>query len=347
MRASRLVRLLLLLQARGQLTAPELAAELEVSVRTIYRDVESLSAAGVPVYADRGPAGGYRLLDGYRTRLTGLTASEAASLFLAGAPGPAAELGLGAMLAAAELKLLAALPPGLRARAERVRERFHLDAPGWFRETDEVPWLATIADAVWDQRRLRVRYERWGPEEVPRTLEPLGLVLKAGTWYLAASPAGAAGARAGGQGAAGSAATADTARWVRSYRVARIRCLDVLPERFERPEGFDLAGWWQVNSRELAWRLFRGEAVVRLSPRGRELLPVLLGTAQARAAADSACPPDSSGWTQVVVPIESVDHGVADFLRLGAEAEVLAPEELRLRIAGAVHTLAGVYPPPT
>jgi predicted DNA-binding transcriptional regulator YafY len=363
MRASRLVRLLLLLQARGQMTAPELAAELEVSVRTVYRDVESLSAAGVPVYADRGPAGGYRLLDGYRTRLTGLTASEAASLFLAGAPGPAAELGLGTMLAAAELKLLAALPPEFRARAAGVRERFHLDAPGWFRETDEVPWLCAIADAVWDQRRLRIRYERWGPEEVTRTLEPLGLVLKAGTWYLVASPAGEtgaagpegtavhaaipAGARAREPAAAGPAGAAGLARRVRSYRVTRIRRLDLLPQRFERPGGFDLAGWWQANSRELAWRLFRGEAVVRLSPRGRELLPVLLGAAQARAASDSAGPPDAGGWSRVVVPIESIDHGVADFLRLGAEAEVLAPRELRLRIAGAVHALACIYPPPT
>ncbi len=195
MRASRLVRVLLLLQARGRRTAAELAAELDVSVRTVYRDVESLSAAGVPVYADRGPAGGYRLVDGYRTRLTGMTAGEAESLFLAGMPGPAAELGLGTVLAAAELKLLAALPPELRSRAVRVRERFHMDAPGWFREADEVPWLAAVADAVWNQHALRVHYRRWGAQEVTRVIEPLGIVLKAGTWYLVAAPA-SSGARA-------------------------------------------------------------------------------------------------------------------------------------------------------
>jgi predicted DNA-binding transcriptional regulator YafY len=159
-RASRLVSLLLLLQARGRLTADQLAEELEVSVRTIYRDVQSLHAAGVPLYGEAGDGGGYRLLDGYRTRLTGLTAGEAETVFLAGLPTAAAELGLGAALATAELKLQAALPAGLRERAARVRDRFHLDAPGWYYDGDSSPHLAAVADAVWNQRRVEVRYRR-------------------------------------------------------------------------------------------------------------------------------------------------------------------------------------------
>ncbi len=186
MRASRLVSLLLLLQARGQLTAAELARELEVSERTIHRDVEALSASGVPIYAERGATGGIRLVDGYRTRLTGMTGEEAEALFLAGMPGPAAELGLGTVVAGAQLKVLASLPPELRVRASRLVERFHLDAGEWFHRSQPVPHLGALSDAVWSATRIAIDYDR-GEGPTRRLLEPLGLVLKAGTWYVVAA----------------------------------------------------------------------------------------------------------------------------------------------------------------
>src|SRR6187397_3368241 len=160
MRASRLVQLLLLLQARGRTTAAVLATELEVSERTIHRDVEALSAAGIPIYAERGPHGGVRLVEGYRTRLTGMTEDEARALFLSGLPGPAAELGLGTVMTAARLKVLAALPPELRSRASRLVERFHLDATGWFHTGEEAPLLGTLSEAVWESHAVDIVYDR-------------------------------------------------------------------------------------------------------------------------------------------------------------------------------------------
>src|SRR5438309_5949030 len=219
MRATRLVSLLLVLQLRGQLTATELAAHFEVSVRTIHRDVEALVAAGVPIEAVRGPAGGYRLAGGYRTKLTGLTGAEAEALFVA--PAPAAELGLGGVLANARLKVLAALPAELQERASRAERYFHLDARGWFRAEDTVPHLPTIAAATWRGRRLSARY-REGRKIVRRTLDPLGLVLKGGAWYLVAH-------RSAG---------------LRVYRVSRFASVRIREEGFERPPGFDLAGFW-------------------------------------------------------------------------------------------------------
>ncbi|WP_328302216.1 helix-turn-helix transcriptional regulator [Actinomycetospora sp. NBC_00405] len=330
MRASRLLSVLLLLQNRGRVTARELADELEVSIRTIYRDMDALSASGVPVYADRGPDGGYSLLEGYRTHLTGMTAEEADALALSGMPEAAAELGLGRVLAAAQLKVQAALPGELSDRAGRIAERFHLDAPGWFREADHVPTLTGVADAVWNQRVVRVRYRRWatgGREpEVERELEPLGVVLKAGTWYLVALPHGS-----------------DPGATPRTYRVARILALETLDVRFDRPEDFDLWKYWHRRTQELTDALYQAEATVRLSPRAMELAPALLRPHTARALAEGSWPTDDDGWVRAVIPIESLAHARSELLGLGAEVEVLAPVALREQMADVARTLAGLY----
>lgn len=303
------------------MTAQALANELEVSVRTIYRDVDSLHAAGVPLYGDSGRDGGYQLLDGYRTRLTGLTSEEAESLFLAGLPGPAAELGLGSVVAAASLKLMAALPPELRDRAGRISSRFHLDAPAWYHDVDETPFLAAVADAVWHERVLRVRYHRWkAPQDVTRVLQPYGLVLKAGRWYLVARGSGP----------------------LATYRVSQILSLETLEERFTRPADFDLAAYWKSYLDDFEARRHRGTAVVRLSPDGVERLPDCMPAAVVSAVAATGRQL-ADGWVQAEIPIESVGHAVADLLRMGPDVEVIGPAEVRERMIDTVRVLAGWY----
>ncbi len=304
MRQSRLLSILLILQTRGRTTAGALAAEFEVSVRTIYRDIDQLSAAGAPVYADRGREGGFQLLDGYRTRLTGLTDAEAETLFLGGLAGPAAAMGFSEALMTMQLKLLAALPPERQAAAERMAGRFLLDPAGWYQGETGGERLPELAQAVWGQKRIAVRYERWsGPVE--RTLEPLGLILKGGVWYLAARPAGEPGATP------------------RTYRVSNILALEVGEDGFEA-------------------ELFTGEARLRLTAEGLRRLR-RLGPAYAAIVAETEMPAADS-WIEVTAPIESVEHAAIDFLRLGVEAEVFAPPELRSAMRRTAEQLAALYP---
>ena len=302
MRATRLVSLLLLLQMRGQLTAQELAGHFDVSIRTIHRDVESLAAAGVPVEAVRGPAGGYRLAGGYRTKLTGLTAEEAEALFVA--PAPAAELGLGGVLTNARLKVLAALPAELQERASRAERYFHLDSRRWFRAEDTVPHLPTIAAATWQERRLSARY-REGPKVVKRTLDPLGLVLKGGAWYLVAR-------RSAG---------------MRVYRVSRFASVRIRDDGFERPEGFELAAYWDEWSRSFEASLRRVEVRVRASELVRRFLPADLRGEDG----------------EYVVGFESLEDAFRELLKFGPDAEVLEPPELRERIARTATDVAALY----
>jgi predicted DNA-binding transcriptional regulator YafY len=321
MRASRLLSLLLLLQTRGRMTAQQLANELEVSVRTVYRDVEALSAAGVPLYGDAGHAGGYQLLDGYRTRLTGLTAAEAGALFLSGLPGPAAELGLGNVLTAATLKLRAALPASFRENACRLTERFYLDAPGWYRRPEDVPHLQVVASAVWERQVIQVTYRRWKePAEVTRRLEPHGLVLKAGTWYVVARCDGV----------------------MRTYRADQIVAAAACDCGFTAESGFELAAYWQTYLAEFHQQLHTGHAVIRLSGSGVRRMGHLLSAA-AVAAVETGGAADADGWVRARVPIESADQALADFLRLGADIEIVEPTELREHAARTIGAMAAIY----
>ena len=319
MRAGRLLSILMLLQSRGRMSAQELADEAEVSVRTIYRDVDHLSASGVPITVERGATGGFELLDGWRTRLTGFTPNEAKAVFMAGVPGPAAQLGLGEAAASAQLKLLAALPPEWQADARRVSSRFHLDPAGWYQSPARVDHLAEVAQAVWGERRLDIRYESW-KGVVERRIEPLGLVMKAGEWYVVANANGEP----------------------RTYRLSNIRELAPRTDTFKRPRQFDLACHWAASIARFEAGLYRGTAVVRVTPKGRKRLREL-GAALAAAVDRSPQKPDKAGWTRVTIPIESVDHAAMELMRLGDECEALEPKALRERIAERAQAIARRY----
>jgi predicted DNA-binding transcriptional regulator YafY len=257
-------------------------------------------------------------MDGYRTKLTGLSQPEAEAIFLAGLPGPAAELGLSSLLSAARLKLLAALPAQVQPGAERIASRFHLDPAGWFRDADPTPLLQAVARAVWDERCLLLCY---GQGDRPaRKVSPLGLVLKGGVWYLIAQ---------GG-------------KTIRTYRVANIQDAQPTDDMVARPRAFDLAAHWETASRDYEAGVYRVHAEVRLSPKGRALLR-MLGPHVAAAADDTATQPDEAGWVRCVLPIESEADGVRELLRLADEVEVVGPSDLRAKMAEAIAALSTRY----
>ena len=316
MRASRMVTLLLHLQVRGQASGKELARQLEVSERTVQRDVEALVAAGVPVRSNRGPAGGYRLDGGYRTRLTGVGLDEAGALAFLGLAGPAEQLGLGDMLEGARIKVWASLTGEARQRAGRTAERFHLDPVRWYGTPEPVPCLTQLADAVWRDRRVRMQYVRDG-RAATREVDPLGLVLAAGDWYLVA--------------------LRDQQR--RTYRVSRVRSAELLDEPVVRPAQFDLAQTWAAARRELEDEEQTSvEVTVRVAaralPRLRRLVPV---HGQARV------PVTATGEIELTVPFDNEFWAVSAILSLGAAVEVLGPAAMRQRVADEVRGAAAHY----
>lgn len=319
MRAARLITMILLLQARGAMTATELARELEISERTVYRDVLALSAAGVPIYGEQGRAGGYRLVGGYHTRLTGLSRAEAEALFLAGLPGPARDMGLDGPVRTARRKVLAALPPELRNASERAGQRFHLDAPGWFADDEPPPLLAELARAVWQDQVVTLHYRR--RDEVVRTVEPYGLVLKNGVWYLVG--------RVGVD--------------LRTYRVDRVSHIVATGEAFSREPDFALPEFWAARAAEFVRGMLRETITLRLSPAGLRLMRYVAEPVAVQDAYAAAGDPDPDGWVTTRLPVESMDVVYTYVLRLGPEAEVLEPAGLRARVAGAAGQMRDLY----
>jgi predicted DNA-binding transcriptional regulator YafY len=319
-RADRLVSLALLLQARGRVSARALAAALEVSVRTVYRDIAALSAAGVPVVTESGPNGGCWLLDGYRFPLRGLSSDEASALLVLGVPAVVADLGLADALTAAHRKVRAGAGAGPAGPA-----LVHLDMPRWFHAAEPVPHLRMLAAATRDGRQLRLGYRRsdQGPETT-RVVAPLGLVNKAGVWYLVAC-----GASRGGDDPA-------------VFRAGRVVSAQVLPDPVTRPPGFDLASFWERWSASFADSRPKLEVRVRASPAALVVFPELFGD-PVRPALDAAGPADDAGWREVTLTFEHETAAAQRLAGFGGHVEVLSPATVRARLVTTAQELLERY----
>jgi predicted DNA-binding transcriptional regulator YafY len=320
MRADRLLTLLMLLQTRGRMTARDLAAELEVTERTIYRDLTALCAAGVPVYTERGPGGGISLVEEYRTTLTGLTSDEVRALFMLRVPAPLNQLGVGQELSAAMLKLSASLPDSRRADQERARQRILLDSSWWFQTGEDVPCLQTVQQALWEERSLHLEV-RWDffNTHFQSLADPYGLVAKASVWYLVYGRGGN----------------------VQVTRLSQITAAEILPGTFTRPEGFDLADFWEKWSAE-----YESQppfiARVRLSPTALPIIHYYLEERSQHFRWENT-PPDADGWVTIDLPFDSFFTARTRLLGLGRAVEVLAPEPLRKSLIDFAEQITGFY----
>lgn len=319
MRSDRLLSILLLLQTHGQLPAPRLARELEVSVRTIHRDVEALSAAGVPVYAERGRTGGITLLPGYRTDVTGLTSDEARALFVLAGRGTLAEVGLEPALASALRKLMAAMPAPRRPELSRARDRVVLDPRGWMRAGEDIPAMADVQHAVWDDRRLALRYRRGGdPGPRSYTVDPYGLVSKAGVWYLIAAHRGTD----------------------KLFRVSRVVSARVLDAPSSRPADLDLDALWDRLRAAVETRPFPLQVELRV--RTPWLERVLL-FCRPQLVGEPAADRQDEGWTAVTATFRGLLAARGALLGFGTDVQVLAPDGLRRELADTAAAVAQMY----
>jgi len=322
MRADRLLSLLMLLQTRGRMTARKLAKQLEVSERTIYRDIDALSAAGVPVYGEAGPEGGYALVDRYRTTLTGLTEGEVRALFMLSIPAPLADLGVSQKLRTALLKLSAALPEVYRHDEERVRQRFHLDSTWWNHREELVPHLLTIHQAIWQDCKLYMTYQPPFAIEIERLVAPYGLVAKAGVWYLVFTRNSA----------------------IRVHRVSDLLNVHMSDEHFERPAGFNLAAFWEEWCSEHETLLFDYSVTVRVSPGFIPELPRYFGS-QIHTKIAQAGPPDAEGWIRLELSFESIEAARKRILGFGRGVEVLEPRALKRSVLDYAEQIVALYTP--
>jgi predicted DNA-binding transcriptional regulator YafY len=320
MRADRLLSILLLLQARGKMTARELAEELEVSQRTIYRDINALSIAGVPVYGEAGPEGGYAIVDRYRTQLTGLTEGEVQALFMLSIPGPLADLGVSQELRAALRKLSASLSDSQRQEEEKARQRFYLDSTGWQQSEEHVPHLRTVHQAVWRDRKIQIVYHPPYANRIEREVAPYGLVAKAGIWYLVCAREKA----------------------LNVHRVSYL--LEVRPteETFVRPAAFDLSTFWEEWCIEYEAYLSDFTATVRVAPTLIPELPRYFGSSIHTKIAQAG-PADEDGWIMCELSFPSFQAARDRILGFGRGIEVLEPHALRRSVLDYAEQILDLY----
>lgn len=319
MRADRLISLMMLLQVKGKMTAKALAGELEVSERTIYRDIDALSTAGVPIYAEGGPGGGYALLDSYRTTLTGLKQEELGILFMLTIPGPISDLAISQQLKSTVLKVMSALPGRYQEQAAHIYQRLHLDAGGWFQPEEPVPYLQPVQEAVWQDRQINISYLLADGTVSQRLILPYGLVAKAGVWYL----------------------VADTDKGRRVFRVSRIKGVESTAVNFVRPPDFDLSAFWTRWAAEYEAGLPKYPVTLRIGPNLVPMLPSILGRG-IRPLLEQAVP-DASGWRTIEYTFERVEQAQACIMGMGVDAEVLAPASLRQRIIQSAKEMVAYY----
>lgn len=317
MRADRLLSILLLLQIHRRMTASELARRLEVSERTIYRDMDALSAAGVPVYMTRGIGGGCVLPDGYRTNLTGLSEAEIQSLFLATPARLLADLGLRQAAEGALIKVLASLPSVSRRDAEYARQRIHVDSAGWHRSGEIVAALPALQEAIWRERTVRFLYERSDGARAERLVDPLGLVAKGRVWYLVAATDGD----------------------IRTYRVSRVRDVCMTAEPCARPDRFDLAAYWEQSSADFVAALPRYPVTLRAPA---DLLPHIKSTLPPGRIEHTGAP-DADGRITLRVRFDIEEEAAGYAFRFGTQLEVLEPPALRARLADVAASVAAFY----
>jgi predicted DNA-binding transcriptional regulator YafY len=313
MRADRLLSIVMLLQANHRMTARRLARELEVSERTVLRDMDALSASGVPVVADRGSCGGWRLLDGYQTKLTGMTAAEIQSLFVGRPARLVADLGMTQSGEAALLKLAASLPERARREAEFARRRIHIDARGWRDPGESVGALPVLLAAIWQERRVRFLYTKVDCDASLRTVDPLGLVAKGSTWYLVARSVGE----------------------TKSYRVSRIAEPVILAGAATAPEDFDLAAYWGRSAEEFRKQLPRYYATFRVEP------PVLRWARYRGWRLEEETP--DGDRVRIRIRFDVAEEARQFALSFGAAVEVVEPVELREAVVAAARELLDRY----